>query len=58
MSKNNNLWTEFQARYGKRFAKVHEYYEHRKSSVQLIDIAKFVPQFANGRSSEGMEEEE
>jgi len=57
MSKNKKLWAEFQARYGNRFAKVYEYYEHRKSSVQLIDIAKLVPQFTNGLNSEGVEED-
>lgn len=48
MSRNNRLWKEFQGRYGSRFTKVHEYYEHRGSNVQLVDITKVVPQLAVG----------
>jgi hypothetical protein len=47
MSRNNKLWTDFTERYGNRYKKVGEYFEYRKSSVQLIDITKIIPQFGN-----------
>lgn len=55
MSRNNELWTKFQEKYGKRFAKVCEYYEQRKSEVQLIDISDITPQFHDFESTEGKE---
>lgn len=46
MSRNNKLWADFQKRYGERFSEVHEYYKHRRSRVQLVDITKIIPQLA------------
>lgn len=48
MSKNSKMWTVFQERYGTQFTKVREYYEYRKSTVQLVDIGEIVPQFMEG----------
>lgn len=47
MSRNNKLWADFQKKHGERFSKVFEYYEYRKSLVNLIDITKIIPQFQN-----------
>lgn len=46
MSRNNKLWTDFQERYATRFSKVHEYYEYRKSHVEIVDILEVVPEIA------------
>lgn len=46
MSRNNKLWADFQKRYGSRFTKVCEYYEYRKSLVQVVDILETVPEMA------------
>jgi len=46
MSRNNKLWSGFQERYGDRFTKVREYYEYRKSLVQIVDILEVVPELA------------
>lgn len=47
MSRNNKLWTDFQKQYDTRFSKVHEYYEYRKSLVQMVDILDVVPEIAD-----------
>ena len=47
MSRNNKLLTDFQRRYEGRFSKVCEYYEYRKSRVQLVDIMKAAPPLAD-----------
>jgi len=47
MSRNNKLWAEFQQRYGNRFERINEYYEHRKALVQIVDIAAVVPEIAD-----------
>ena len=52
MSKNGKMWTAFQEKYGSQFKKVREYYEYRKSTVQLVDITEIVPQFGE----EGIDE--
>ena len=52
MSRNNKLWSEFQLKYGSRFKKVGEYFEHRRSVVQLVDISEIVPQFGNAQVGE------
>ncbi len=46
MSKNISLWSDFQKRYGDKFSKVYEYYEYRKASVEIVDIAEIVPELA------------
>jgi hypothetical protein len=57
MSRNNKLWSEFQTKYASRFKKVSEYFEYRKSVVQLVDIAEIVPQFRNAEVAENNEQE-
>jgi len=57
MSRNIKLWSEFQTKYGSSFKKVSEYFEYRKSVVQLVDIAEFVPQFRNVEVVENIEQE-
>lgn len=57
MSKNNKLWSGFQAKYGSRFKKVNEYFEYRESIVQLVDITEIIPQFENAKISENTEQE-
>jgi len=57
MSRNNKMWSEFQAKYGSRFKKVCEYFEYRKSVVQLVDVAEIVPQFVNSQIEESNEQE-
>jgi hypothetical protein len=57
MSRNNKLWSEFQTKYGSRFKKVSEYFEYRKSVVQLVDITEIIPQFGNAQISENVEQE-
>ncbi len=47
MSRNSKLWADFQERYGNQYKKVGEYFEHRKSLVQLVDIMEIIPQFGN-----------
>lgn len=46
-SKNNKLWQEFQAKYGTQFTRVCDYYDFRKSVVQLVDVATMIPQLAD-----------
>lgn len=57
MSKNNKLWSEFQAKYGNRFNIVNEYFEYRKNVVQLVDIIDIVPQFGNAQIKEDNDQE-
>ena len=57
MSRNNKLWLEFQTKYASRFKKVSEYFEYRKSVVQLVDVAEIVPQFRNTEVVENNEQE-
>ena len=57
MSRNNKLWSEFQAKHGNSFKKVSEYFEYRKSVVQLVDVAEIVPQFRNAEVVENNEQE-
>jgi hypothetical protein len=57
MSKNNTLWSEFLIKYGTRFKKVSEYFEYRKSVVQLVDITEIIPQFRNTQINESNEQE-
>lgn len=45
MSRNSKLWLDFQMQYGNRFNQVREYFEYRKSVVQLTDIKEIVSQF-------------
>jgi hypothetical protein len=45
LSRNNKLWGAFQKQYDNQFAKVYEYYEYRKSMVNIVDIGKIIPQF-------------
>lgn len=52
MSRNNKLWSKFQAKYGNRFKKVSEYFDYRKSIVQLVDITEIIPQFRIAQISE------
>jgi hypothetical protein len=47
MSRNVRLWSTFQMKYGDRFKKVCEYFEYRKSEVQLVDVSEIIPQFRN-----------
>ncbi|WKZ38296.1 MAG: hypothetical protein QY332_10180 [Anaerolineales bacterium] len=47
MSRNIKLWSDFQKRYSNRFTIVREYYEYRKTTVQIIDIAEIVPELVN-----------
>lgn len=46
LSKNASTATKFQNSYGERFTRVCEYYEHRKSCVNLVDLAEIVPELA------------
>ncbi|MFN8470239.1 MAG: hypothetical protein U0X20_32090 [Caldilineaceae bacterium] len=46
LSRNNSLWTAFQARYGTRFATVSEYYAYRQATVTIVGLAQVVPHFA------------
>jgi len=57
MSRNNKMWAEFQTKYGSRFKKVSEYFEYRKSVVQLVDVAEIIPQFVNSQIGKGNEQE-
>ena len=52
MSRNNKLWSEFQIKYGNRFKEVGEYFDYRKSVVQLVDITEIIPQFRIAQISE------
>ena len=52
MSRNNKLWSEFQVKYGNRFKGVGEYFDYRKSMVQLVDINEIIPQFRIAQISE------
>lgn len=45
MSRNAKLWTDFVNRYGSRFSRVHEYYEHQKTNVHLVDLREILSQF-------------
>ncbi len=45
MSKNNKLLNDFKAQYGNKFSVVREYYNFRKSRVELIDLVKICPTF-------------
>jgi len=45
MKRRNKLWVAFQKQYGNQFKKVGEYFEYRKSLVQLIDITEIIPEF-------------
>jgi hypothetical protein len=45
LSRNNKLSTEFFSKYGNRFEKVSDYYEFKKSAVELVDVKEFLPQF-------------
>lgn len=45
MGRNNKLWRDFKRRYGERFSLVSEYYEYRKSLVDLIDITVIIREF-------------
>lgn len=47
MSRNTTLASDFQRRYGDRFAVVCEYYHYRRSLVQLIDMTSIVPGLTN-----------
>jgi hypothetical protein len=51
-SRNIKLWAEFQQRYGTQFIRVCDYYEFRKSAVQLVDVTPMIPQLAH---SDGLE---
>jgi len=55
MSRNNKVWSEFQAQYGSWFTKVCEYYEYRKDRIKLIDITTVVPGLADILTSESTE---
>ena len=57
MSRNSKLWLEFQEKYCNRFKEVGEYFEYKKSIVQLVDITEIVPQFKNAQISENNEQE-
>ncbi len=57
MSRNNKLWSEFQAKYESRYKKVSEYFEDRKSVVQLVDITEIIPQFGNAQFGDSNEQE-
>jgi len=46
MSRNNALLEDFRQRYGTRFRIVREYYEYRRSRVQLIDLSAILPALA------------
>ena len=46
LSRNIRLWEDFQHKYGTQFTKVCDYYEFRKSTVQLVDITTMIPQLA------------
>ena len=52
MSRNNKLWSEFQVKFGNRFKEVGEYFDYRKSIVQLVDITEIIPQFRIAQISE------
>lgn len=45
--RDNRLWTKFQSVHGERFSVVSEYYNYRKDGVQIVDVAKFIPDFTN-----------
>jgi len=59
LKKNNkhDLMSDFQAKYGSRFKNVSEYFEYRKSVVQLIDITEIISQFGNAPVGEDTEQE-
>lgn len=50
MSRNNKLWADFQDRYKGRFMRVKEYFDYRKSRVNLQDLGNWVPQFRKASS--------
>ena len=52
MNRNNNLLSEFQARYDDKFQKVKEYYEYRKSEVHLVGVSEIIPDFKNNQIGE------
>jgi len=43
-SRNTKLGSDFQKKYGVQFTKVCDYYEFRKSVVQLVDVTEIIPQ--------------
>jgi len=47
MSRNQQLARDFEKRYGSRFSVVSEYFRHRKSSVQIIDVATVLPELVD-----------
>jgi len=55
MSRNNKMWAEFQ-KVWQSFQKS-EYFEYRKSVVQLVDVAEIIPQFVNSQIGKGNEQE-
>lgn len=48
MSKNNPLWERYSLRYS-HFSRVCEFYEHKKTEVNIVDLATIVPEFAATR---------
>ena len=57
LSRNNKLWSEYQLKYGDRFKKVCEYFEYRRSMVQLVDIIDIVPQFSLAQTEDNNEQD-
>jgi hypothetical protein len=56
LSKNNKLHSIFREKYNNRFNKVGEYFEYKKSMVQLVDITEIVPEFKNAQIVEKQEQ--
>lgn len=50
LTKDHQLRSDFQRLYGERFQVVRDYYEHRKNSVHMRDVSKFLPAFSEGAS--------
>jgi hypothetical protein len=53
MSKDLGLWRTFQGRYGDTLRRVRDYYQLRKSRVEIVDIAAVVPGFADATRLDG-----
>jgi hypothetical protein len=44
--RDGKLWSTFQNLYSDRFSLVSQYYEYRKDRVHIVDVTRFIPDFA------------
>jgi len=49
LSRNLKLWNTFQEKYGTRFTRVKEYYDHRKDTVEVVSLYELTKKPANKR---------